>query len=366
MKRKKKNNNYTWIAAAIIILALAIYASGGIKITLPFSGVPTTGNFNNPDQVTDYAAYTNILSIDKSEVCRGQSVLLTINTNIANGQCVVFVNPNNAGWQYLTTVQLNSNGYYSTTQVVNIPVGVYTGRAVCGDGQGNFKVSNSVMLAVRDCGNDEDDGNDGNDDGTPCGWHTATYGNVCSGSCPEPNQVCRIATEGSESCACMVEAGQDSYQGNIFFSSLTWNGAMGNTMGADQKCANMAYYARLPGTWIALLSSTGYNIDARLPHHAYYKMDGTLVANSWADLLDGTILSPIDVDENGIKHSGMDGVWTGSSWFGQVQSDCHQWGWVSATGTAGNSKSIGTPWISELADECSKANHIYCVKLGDI
>ena len=51
------------------------------------------------------------------------------------------------------------------------------------------------------------------------------------------------------------------------------------------------------------------NINVQGP---VFRLDGVLVANNSADLWDGSIQAPINVDENGVKHLEERNVWTGT------------------------------------------------------
>ena len=55
------------------------------------------------------------------------------------------------------------------------------------------------------------------------------------------------------------------------------------------------------------------NINVQGP---VFRLDGVLVANNAADLWDGSIRAPINVDENGVKHLEERNVWTGTNFDG--------------------------------------------------
>jgi hypothetical protein len=196
-----------------------------------------------------------------------------------------------------------------------------------------------------------------------CGWKDQVWGQQCSGTCPG-SQIC--STMGTTTCACHDTGGQTQQEGNLFLSSLTWNGAMGALDGADAKCQNMAYYANLSGSWVAVMSAPFVNALDRLPDHAFYKMDGTLVANSKNDLLDGSILSPINIDEKGIQHPTDDfNVWTGTTQAGVNSGfNCHNWGWVSANGTLGDPTATGSNWVDVSVGDCAQNQRIYCARMN--
>lgn len=200
-----------------------------------------------------------------------------------------------------------------------------------------------------------------NDQPSTCGWHTTTTGPVCSGTCP----VGQSCVTHQTLCECINDF-NPTQEKNIFLSSLTWSGAMGALDGADMKCQNLAKFSGLGGTWIAFMSAPFADIKDRIMDKAYYRMDGTLVASSKADLLDGTIAAPISIDEKGIAHGGDDySVWTGTTPGGtNTGTNCHNWGWVDATGTVGDPTATGPNWIDVSAGDCHENKRIYCVRIN--
>ena len=87
----------------------------------------------------------------------------------------------------------------------------------------------------------------------------------------------------------------------IFVSSALYTGNLGGLAGADAICNMRAQAAGLPGTYMAWLSTNQANGTpaTRFTQSAqpYRKVDGVLVANNWADLIDGTLASAIDKTE---------------------------------------------------------------------
>ena len=103
-----------------------------------------------PTPINQYYLYNVQISINPISICVGQFITGVITSNIPNGICSIFYNTG-TGWQLLANVNLNNNGGYSTTQQVN-SIGQAKIWAVCGDNQGNYKVSNEVILTVSQCG----------------------------------------------------------------------------------------------------------------------------------------------------------------------------------------------------------------------
>lgn len=154
----------------------------------------------------------------------------------------------------------------------------------------------------------------------------------------------------------------------VFLTSTSQTGALGGLAGADGICASLASAAGRPGTYKAWLSDSATSAAARLTHAAvpYYRVDGTKVANDWADLTDGSLLAPIDVDENGVVADTA--VWTYTHDNGSAATDvfdyhCADWssGLVSNYGVIGSSN--GTPnWSFTLYYYCNSAFALYCLQ----
>ena len=84
--------------------------------------------------------------------------------------------------------------------------------------------------------------------------------------------------------------------------------------------------------WLSGVTSAGVVSPATRFQQAavpYVLVDGTPVAANWADLVDGTLLNPIDRDEFGDPVLGepkFDDVWTGTQADGHASSHrCNEW-----------------------------------------
>ena len=88
---------------------------------------------------------------------------------------------------------------------------------------------------------------------------------------------------------------------NIFVTSQRHDGNFGGITGADTFCQGLATSAGLSGTYLAWLSDTTTSPSARFAQAnvPYRLVDGTTIANDWADLVDGSIQNPINLDEYG-------------------------------------------------------------------
>ena len=87
----------------------------------------------------------------------------------------------------------------------------------------------------------------------------------------------------------------------VFVTSDTYDGDLGGLVGADAKCQALADAAGLDGTFRAWLSDDAESPSTRFTQSTdpYWLVDGTVVADSWADLIHGSIAHAIDLDEAG-------------------------------------------------------------------
>ena len=116
----------------------------------------------------------------------------------------------------------------------------------------------------------------------------------------------------------------------VFTSSATFSGDFGGIAGADAQCQSLADAAGLSGTFLAWLGDSTTDPATRFAQSAspYVLVDGTVVADDWADLTDGGIDNPIALTENGAVPS-VSLVWTGTSAAGVhdgiANTSCNDW-----------------------------------------
>ena len=112
----------------------------------------------------------------------------------------------------------------------------------------------------------------------------------------------------------------------VFVTSASYNGNLGGVSGANQKCQSLATAVGLEGIFNAWVLSPSSNFDRSHDTIPYYLIDGTLLANDWADLTDGDIQNPINMDENGDIVPASARAWTATSSEGSAQvNDCGYW-----------------------------------------
>jgi len=108
----------------------------------------------------------------------------------------------------------------------------------------------------------------------------------------------------------------------VFVTSVGHNGNFGGIAGADSFCQQRATAAGLQGTYKAWLSAgtvgTGPATRFTKAGIPYALVDGTVIANNWADLTDGAINAPLNLTE-----------------FGQVPTTQFIWSYTRIDGTPG-------------------------------
>ncbi len=155
----------------------------------------------------------------------------------------------------------------------------------------------------------------------------------------------------------------------VFVTDLgNWGGA-GGLAGADAFCQSRAGAFGLTGTYLAWVANNDSSQEPRdrmfQSPNGYVRTDGTMVATSWASLISGSLLAPIDKGPNGLDVSGTD-VWTNvaTSGAGQGVISCAQWTSNSSglQGRLGDNSSMTSSWTSAGTQNCNQAAKFYCVE----
>ena len=108
----------------------------------------------------------------------------------------------------------------------------------------------------------------------------------------------------------------DQHEKSVFVTNAKFNGNLGGLAGADAKCQAEADgpASIVPsGTYLAWLSDGFDSPDIRFTKssHPYILPDGTKIAEDFTDLMDGSILHPINIDPTGklvLLHRGYDSL----------------------------------------------------------
>jgi len=156
----------------------------------------------------------------------------------------------------------------------------------------------------------------------------------------------------------------------VFISSTSYTGALGGLSGADSSCQSLSNIAVLGGSWKAWLSNTTTNASDRLTHSdsPYYLVDGTtMVANNWAGIVSGSLLTGITINEKFQTVAPGTRVWTNTSAIGTrvsttSQDTCYNWTvGDGARGGYGLNERFGSGgWTDTNYSQCRNAQRLYC------
>ncbi len=180
---------------------------------------------------------------------------------------------------------------------------------------------------------------------------------------------------GSESSSDPVDAGAKY----VFVSSALFTGNLGGLEGADAKCQALAASAGLAGAFRAWLSDSTGSPATRFTRSAgpYLLLNGTIVANDWAQLTSGTLAHVIDRTELNVlatpTAAPSDGaapsilyVWTNTLENGKIDNlsaHCSDWSLASPSvyGNRGYIPSVDYGWTTGTNGPCQLTSALYCV-----
>jgi hypothetical protein len=156
----------------------------------------------------------------------------------------------------------------------------------------------------------------------------------------------------------------------VFVTSTTDNGnisADDALEAADSLCQELANKAlpALPGAYKAWLSAEFDDPANRFVQSTgpYRLVNGTTIANTWADLTDGMLLAPINLTESGGVVADPVRVWTGTDANGTgLGMDCADWsnGSSGASGYFGIATATSSAWSRLQEDVCGLPGRLYC------
>jgi hypothetical protein len=153
----------------------------------------------------------------------------------------------------------------------------------------------------------------------------------------------------------------------VFITSAFYAGyRVGGLDGADAECQGLAVDAGLEGTYKAWLSTDTESAADRLTHATvpYVLVDGTVIAENWTDLTDGSLLAPINLDETGAV--GFGSAWTSTqadgSYWGTPgdEDDCTDWSHDAYYGGIGLAYRVDSAWSAGSGDYCGAWYPLYC------
>lgn len=152
----------------------------------------------------------------------------------------------------------------------------------------------------------------------------------------------------------------------VFITSTTHDGNLGGVSGADIICQQRATDAARPGTYKAWLSDSVNSPATRFVRSPgpYQLFNGTRIADSYADLTDGSLTNLIDRTEDNDPVASFN-VWTHTQTNGTVAAGdghCHNWSSPDdpAGGDTGAAVLPTSGWTVSNATPCAGPNHLYC------
>jgi len=153
----------------------------------------------------------------------------------------------------------------------------------------------------------------------------------------------------------------------VFVTSGRVAGDFGGLARADDFCTALGTAVGLTGRFAAWLSDDVTSAEARLVHATvpYLLVGGTVVANDWADLTDGTLAHAIDMTEGGSVLRPEERVWTDTHADGSAAaSSCSDWTKAPSLldGGAGTVGATDFEWTEVGTATCDQALHLYCIQ----
>ncbi len=201
-------------------------------------------------------------------------------------------------------------------------------------------------------------------DGVSCEVSTCSAQGVATLSCPNSSvQIpCIVPTDPPD------DPPPPSPDKRVFISSATYSGNLGGLAGADAKCNTEAAQAGLSGSYMAWVSNNEGSPSTRFvqSNSAYVLVNGTVVANNWADLTDGVISAPINVTAIG-QSLGSAQSWSnttvvGGTKYANPSLSCQGFTQASASNFAYTGINVGTnsTWTDHSNVSCGSAARLMC------
>ncbi len=196
---------------------------------------------------------------------------------------------------------------------------------------------------------------------------TGTSLTVSIPALPDGNYALRVVHPNGLSASRTIYAASGTNAKLVFVTQGTWTGNLGGVAGADAKCQAEATAASVPGTFRAWISTASTSPAQRFSQTAgpYLLADGTLLATSWADLTDGTLLVPPRVPVAGAALPSFVRVWTGTQFNGTALTATadHCSGWTSTSGTGRQGYAhVASAWSDVFPSQsCGQTDvRLYC------
>ncbi|NMB92262.1 MAG: hypothetical protein GYA31_01375, partial [Parcubacteria group bacterium] len=206
-----------------------------------------------------------------------------------------------------------------------------------------------------------------------CDGDGKTYGN---GDCDESCSTCYVGSMAYTTSPDGKDQDCDGVIDNpnilvVYMSSSTYNGNLGGRSGADSKCDLGSALGCLPGENRALINVSDSDEIQDMPVNYHYSTDReiywynrsngsfTKLANNWADMCDGSILS------TQLTGTGISGLpWSGNGSGCMLgQWNCYSWSTnlYSMYGTVGSDSLTDYQWLADANYPCSTTARVRCL-----
>lgn len=197
----------------------------------------------------------------------------------------------------------------------------------------------------------------------------------CSGDCvdtasdPDHCGLCGKTCDADQTC---VDEDCVPFERVVFVTSALYTINLQGWEGAIDVCQSHASIGQLEGEFLPWLGTEANSPDFDFVGDGpWVRTDGVLVAESFADLVDGSLEAPINLDELGepgptILGCGGEavGVWTGVFTDGTPteEDNCNNWspGMPNSLGLIGDLGATDGAWTDACIESCAFAYPIYC------
>ncbi len=189
----------------------------------------------------------------------------------------------------------------------------------------------------------------------------------CTGVAACPSQ-CSTHAECTDGAMCVGSV--CTFGKWAFTTSTTINGNLGGLTGGDAFCQARAVAAGLPGTYMAWLGTAAGSPSTRFsrPTVPYFLPAGGVnvikLADSWTDLVDGTLDANFDRTELGVAVP-SNIPWTNAQYDGVTlngANNCLAWTTSSSSyqGNSGLSSTTNVTWAQSSITHCGVLHRLFC------
>lgn len=228
----------------------------------------------------------------------------------------------------------------------------------------------ALTLVALACGDPPDDA-----PGTTSESSTTTTETTTTTTDADESSSTTLTPDVAPACVCDNDLCVDGVCAQLVFVTDAVFATGTGTQAATDACTTVAITAGLAGTFTAWISDSAMSAAERVPGPGPFALlDGTLVADDLADLLDGELAVGIGMSELGAEPplnpgcvQGVPGVWTGSAADGSLIPDaCVDWtGAGGMSGRAGSAGPTDATWTDGCNVGCATMQHYYCMQTDD-